>query len=85
MSEVKMKWDCSTTPGRLKFRMSKGQPWIDYKQSPYYVADYGIPNGSLGYATMQKALKVGVTYYTPGDEASEKAMGQQCFLDVHTI
>lgn len=80
-----MKWDTSTMPGRLKFRMAKGQPWIDYKQSPYFVPDHQISNGSLGYATMQNALKRGVTYYTEADQASDNAMGQLCQLDPYHL
>lgn len=55
---VKMRWNS----GKLEFCMGIGKPWIGYRQSPYYVADYGMPNGSPGYATMQNALKQGVVY-----------------------
>jgi hypothetical protein len=34
-------------------------PWEHYSKHPLKVADYNIPNGSKGYATMQRLLKNG--------------------------
>lgn len=79
---ARMRWDMEAKPPVLMFKMKPGDPWIHYRKSPYYVADHQISNGSPGYATMQNAYKNhGVTYYTPGDEASENASGQCCVLD----
>lgn len=50
----------SKAVARLEF--NDGSGWRDYTQHPLKVSDYPIPGGSLGYATMQRLLKMGYVY-----------------------
>lgn len=52
----------------LHIREGLGQPWKHYKDTPYFVADYKIQNGSKGFATMQSCLKQGFQFVTTDGE-----------------
>ena len=51
-------------------RSSPTGEWVHYKKCPYALPDYSIPNGSVGFKTMQALLKMGATYHqdTPNFE-----------------
>lgn len=58
---IRWKYSSALKPiARLEF--NDGSGWKDYTQHPLKAPDYAIHNGSPGYATMQKLLKLGYTY-----------------------
>ena len=46
----------------VMLQVFENDTWLHYTQSQYYVKDYPIPNGSKGFATAQKLLKLGYVY-----------------------
>ena len=55
---IQMKWK----EGILIVRSSPTGEQVHYKNCPYALPDYNIPNGSAGFRTMQSLLKLGATY-----------------------
>jgi len=56
-----MCWKASaSTYGELVLHLYVDGNWKPYTQCPNYaIADYTVPKGSKGYATMQRLLKLG--------------------------
>lgn len=46
--------------GKNLLHLHIGNRWVPYTAAPQYaVPDHTVPNGSLGFATMQKLLRAG--------------------------
>jgi hypothetical protein len=58
INQAQIKWMF----GSLYFRSNPFSSWVHYKQCPYYLPDYQVPNGSKGFRTMQNCLARGVVY-----------------------
>lgn len=56
-----MQWKRESN-GRLVLYVNDNGSWVRYNKHNLAVPDHKIESGSLGYATMQKLLKLGYSY-----------------------